>query len=33
MIEILTKLKQFNIIERIPEIEEICYSANIEVLG
>lgn len=33
MMDILAKLKQFSIIERIPEIEEICYSANLEVLG
>ncbi len=33
MNNVLVKLKQFSIIERIPEIEEICYSANVEVLN
>lgn len=32
MMEILTKLKQFSIIESTPDIAEICYSANVEIL-
>jgi ABC-type nitrate/sulfonate/bicarbonate transport system substrate-binding protein len=31
MNDIFAKLKQFSIIERIPDIEEICYFANVEV--
>lgn len=33
MNDILAKLKQFSIIDSIPEIEEICYSANVDVLN
>ena len=30
---ILGKLKQFNIIDSIPELTEICYAPNIELVG
>ena len=30
---ILGKLKQFNIIDSIPELTEICYAPSIELVG